>query len=139
MLIGSSTWTSASDTPSRQSCLRSAVRVPCTASGRTGAWASMASRNAPSLNSASSPLAERVPSGNTIIETWASSRARHCASAAITLSRSPRTSGMSPAIRISQPTAGILKNCALASHFISHGRWEMSRMSTKLSWLATTT
>ena len=83
VLIGSSTWTSASDTPRRQSCLRSAVRVPCTASGRIGAWASMASRNAPSLNSASSPLAERVPSGKTITDTWASSRARHCASAAI--------------------------------------------------------
>jgi hypothetical protein len=46
---------------------------------------------------------------------------------------------MSPAIFIIQPTSGNRKNVALLSHFISIGRCEMSRMSTKLSWLATTT
>ena len=46
---------------------------------------------------------------------------------------------MSPAMRIIHPTSGILKNVSFDSHFISHGRCEMSRMSTKLWWLATTT
>ena len=47
---GSSTRTTAVERPKRQSCLRSAVPVPWTASGRIGTPASMASRNAPSLN-----------------------------------------------------------------------------------------
>ena len=45
---------------------------------------------------------------------------------------------MSPAMRISQPTSGYLKKSSFDSHFISHGRCEISRMSTKLWWLATT-
>jgi hypothetical protein len=46
---------------------------------------------------------------------------------------------MSPAILISQPTTGYLKKSSFDNHFISHGRCEIRRMSTKLWWLATTT
>ena len=46
---------------------------------------------------------------------------------------------MSRASHMSHPTSGILKNVLLETHFISMGRCEISKMSTKLSWLATTT
>jgi len=35
-------------------------------------------------------------------------------------------------MRIIHPMKGSLKMDSLESHFISQGRWEMSRMSTKL-------
>ena len=46
---------------------------------------------------------------------------------------------MSRARRIIQPTSGKRKNSDLLIHFISNGRCEMSKMSTKLSWFATMT
>ena len=46
---------------------------------------------------------------------------------------------MSRAMRIIQPMPGKAKKSDFASHFISHGRCEISRMSTMLSWLETTT
>ena len=104
-----------------------------------GTPASTARRKAPSLNSCNSPDSERVPSGKMITDTRLSSMTRHCFNAFTALRPELRSSGMSPAIRISHPTSGNLKNSALLSHFISNGRCEMSRMSTKLSWLATTT
>ena len=136
--IGSSTRTSARVTFIRQSPLFSASRVPTTARGRIGTCASMAMRNAPSLNSPIVPSSVRVPSGKTITLTRLPSRSRMPFMADTMLSRLPRTSLMSPAMRISQPTIGYLKKSSLESHFISHGRWDSSSMSTKLSWLATT-
>ena len=51
----------------------------------------------------------------------------------------PRTSLMSRAISIIQPTNGKRKKCSFEIHFISHGRCEIRNMSAKLSWLETTT
>jgi len=99
-----------------------ASRVPAMAMGRIGTCASTASENAPPLNWSSSSLGERVPSGKIITETRLPSRSRHWVSASAPLSRSPRTTGTSPAMRIIQPITGMLKMVFFESHFISHGR-----------------
>ena len=64
---------------------------------------------------------------------------RHFAIASTALGPKPRLMGMSPASCIIQPSTGMRNSSALDSHFISHGRWLMSRMSTKDSWFDTTT
>ena len=88
--IGSSTRTSASLTSKRQSpLLQRGVRAVDRERQDRATPASIASRNAPSLNSFSSPSCERVPSGKIITLTFLSSRSRHAAIAATTLSRSP--------------------------------------------------
>jgi hypothetical protein len=53
-------------------------------------------------------------------------------------SRSPRTSLMSPAMRIIHPRQGTLKKVSLLSHFISQGKQLMRNGSAHDSWLATT-
>ena len=119
--------------------LESAPRVPATTMGRMGQPVSTARRKAPSWNFCSSPVGERVPSGMIITETPLASRSRHSSSALARLVDSPRCTAMSPAIRIIHPMKGILKMDSLESHFISHGRCEIRKMSAKLSWLATAT
>jgi hypothetical protein len=42
-------------------------------------------------------------------------------------------------MRIDHPITGMLKMVCLASHFISHGRWERRKMSAYDSWLLTAT
>ena len=59
--------------------------------------------------------------------------------AAAALRGSLRSSWMSFARYINQPATGILNISFLESHFISHGRWLISRMSTNDSWFDTTT
>ena len=88
---------------------------------------------------ASSPVFERVPSGKIITETFESSRSRDATRADDREPASLRVSGMSRASFIIQPTSGILRISTFDIHFISVGRWEISRMSTKLSWFDTTT
>ena len=119
---GSSTLTSATDLPSRQSCLRSAVAVPLTASGRMGRPASMARRKAPSLNGSISSVSERVPSGKMMTDTFALRISLHRTIASAADRGFPRSTGTSPARRMSHPSTGILKSSALLSHFISQGR-----------------
>ena len=51
--------------------------------------------------------------------------------ASTALGPKPRFTGMSPANHIIQPMTGIRNSSALDSHFISQGRWLMSRMSAK--------
>ena len=99
------------------------LRVPAMAIGRIGTRDSMASWKAPSLNGSSSSVRERVPSGKIITLTRRARRSRHSASAAMPLSRCPRCTGTSSAMRIIQPITGILKIVCLESHFISHGKW----------------
>ncbi len=104
-----------------------------------GTPASIARRNAPSLNGSSSAVVDRVPSGKNITETRFASAARHRAMASIALGPKPRWIGISPASLSSQPSTGMRNISALDSHFISHGRWLMRRMSTNDSWFDTTT
>ena len=59
--------------------------------------------------------------------------------ASTALGPNPRRTGTSPASCIIQPSTGTRNSSALESHFISQGRWLMSRMSAKDSWLETTT
>ena len=113
--------------------------MPCTASGRIGYCPSIAILNAPARNLRISPVLERVPSGKIITDTPDSSRSFDAASAAAPEVESPRVSGMSLTSRIIQPMPGIFMISIFDIHFISVGRCEMSRMSTKLSWLETTT
>ena len=136
---GSSTSTTAVERPKRQSCLGSAVAVPWSASGRIGTPASIASRNAPSLNGRRSDVVDRVPSGKIITDTRCERTSRQRAIASTALGPKPRFTGTSPARCISQPMTGIRNNSALESHFISQGRLLMSRMSANDSWLDTTT
>ena len=131
--------TSARLVPNRQSCFTSASRVPSTAIGRIGTPASIATRNAPSRNSPSSPVADRVPSGKIITDTRLSRRSRHSCNALAPDFLSPRSSRMSPTSRMPHPSTGILKKSLLLIHFISIGTRQMRRMSTKLSWFATAT
>ena len=116
------------------------MRVPCTASGRIGAWASMASRNAPSLNCGQLAAGRAGPLGehhhrHVGVEPGAGtapSPRRRCRG------RRGRAGCRRPGASASR-RRGSGRTADFASHFISHGRWAMSRMSTKLSWLATTT
>ncbi len=139
MGIGSSTRTSAVARPNTGEPLGSAPRVPATASGRIGTPISTARRNAPSLKGSNSEVRERVPSGKIITETPFRSRSRHCSMACIRLDCSPRRTSMSPASRIIHPWKGTRKTASLESHFISHGRCEIRKMSALDSWLETTT
>jgi len=122
VVIGSRTRAIARARRNRNECFAMQLRVPATAIGRIGEPVSIASLNAPSLNGRRSPVGERVPSGKIMMLTCLRSRSRHSASACIVLSRLPRLTGMSPAIRMCQPITGILKSVSFDSHFISHGK-----------------
>ena len=71
--------------------------MPWTTSGRIGTPASIARRNAPSLNGSRSAVVDRVPSGKIITETRLASASRHRAMASSALGPKPRWIGMSPA------------------------------------------
>ncbi len=126
---GSSTRHTASARRKRNEPFAIMWRVPATAIGRIGTPVSIARRKAPSLNGSSSPPFDRVPSGKIMTETRFASRSRQAASASTVLERLPRVRRMSPAMLIIHPMTGILKIVSFDSHFISHGRWLMRKMS----------
>ena len=84
-------------------------------------------------------MRERVPSGKIITLTRRASRSRHSLSAATALSRWPRRTGTSSAMRIIHPITGIWKIVCFESHFISQGKCDMRKMSAYDSWFDTTT
>ena len=84
-------------------------------------------------------MVERVPSGKIMTDTRRASTSRQRAMRLDGAGPEPRLTGMSPASCIIQPMTGMRNSSALESHFISQGRWLMSRMSANDSWLETTT
>src|SRR5690625_3576284 len=115
--------------PKRQSCLRRAFIVPSMATGRMGTCSLMARRNAPSLKASMRPSRERVPSGKNITEHRSRRYFRAVDNTTAPLRRSPRLTGISPAIFIIHPTSGTENNSAFATHFISQGRRLITGMS----------
>jgi hypothetical protein len=115
--------------------------VPEMAMGRIGTPSSAAAWKAPGWNDAMTPLRLRVASGKTITETPLARISRVRFEAAAPLSASPRTTGMSPARRNSQPSHGTWKSSRLTIHFISqpsvHNR-QRAGMSIMERWFATT-
>ena len=107
--------------------------------GTTGTPVASASSNAPVLKRCNSPLLERVPSGNIMIELPDSRVCWACFIICTTLSRCPRCSRMYRFIDMFQPISGTLKISALDTHLKSLNSRNSTRMSSKERWLAAST
>ncbi len=106
-----------------------AVPEPSTTSGNIGICSRIANLNGPSLNGRTRPSGDRVPSGKKTTEhRWRRYRA-HCNIAVAPLRRSDRSIGTSPVMRSIQPSKGNRNNSALASHFVSSFRCEITGIS----------